>query len=151
VARRLPVYSGVQQTREPPDRIAQTRSALPHLSTSRKIREGLFGLGANNASYFSIPINVPGGRGPNDGASEPWVETPFGGAAYYDFDFCPDQDTPFGRRSSGIELMICPSFAGVLSTCSHREHGSAGEYYPGSRLERFSRTAGDFPGKYSSL
>ena len=62
------VYSGIQQTGlgsggvDRPDLIAE-----PALSTARKRREDYFGRGANNASFFSIPINVPGGTGPNDG------------------------------------------------------------------------------------
>jgi len=55
------VYSGVQQTdagTNGADRPNQV--GIPHLSTSRKVREDYFGLGTNNASYFSIPINVPG-------------------------------------------------------------------------------------------
>ena len=56
------VYSGVQQTGvgsngvDRPDQIS-----TPSLSTNRKIREDYFGLGADNASYFAIPLNVPGG------------------------------------------------------------------------------------------
>ena len=62
------VYSGVQQTdagTNGADRPNQV--GIPHLSTSRKVRQDYFGLGTNNASYFSIPINVPGGTGPNHG------------------------------------------------------------------------------------
>jgi hypothetical protein len=63
------IYSGVQQTdagtngADRPDQVG-----IPHLSTSRKVREDYFGLGANNASYFSIPINVAGGHGSEPGA-----------------------------------------------------------------------------------
>src|SRR6185437_3236512 len=62
------VYSGVQQTGvgsngvDRPDQIAQ-----PDLSTSRTIREDYFGRGDNNASFFIIPIGLPGGTGPNQG------------------------------------------------------------------------------------
>src|ERR1035441_10978054 len=54
------VYSGIQQTgagsngSDRPDQIGQ-----PELSTSRQIREDYFGRGADNASYFAIPIGVP--------------------------------------------------------------------------------------------
>ena len=53
------VYSGVQQTgvgaggTDRPDLVEQ-----PHFSTSGAVREDYFGLGADNASFFSIPINV---------------------------------------------------------------------------------------------
>ena len=59
------VYSGVQQTgagsngADRPDQIG-----TPHLSTARKIREDYFGMGANNTSYFSIPINLARRDGP---------------------------------------------------------------------------------------
>lgn len=64
------VYSGVQQTgagslgADRPDQIG-----TPDLSTGRSIQEDYFGLGAANASYFVIPINAPGGTGPNSGVS----------------------------------------------------------------------------------
>jgi hypothetical protein len=78
---------------------------IPHLSTSRKTREDYFGLGANNGSYFSIPINLPGGTGPNHGRFGTLRRNTFRGPAYYDFDFALIKNTPFGRRSSGIELL----------------------------------------------
>jgi hypothetical protein len=62
------VYSGVQQTgagtggTDRPDLIE-----MPLLSTARPVREDYFGRGENNASFFYIPIHVPGGTGPNQG------------------------------------------------------------------------------------
>ena len=62
------VYTGIQQTgvgsanADRPDQIA-----TPVLSTSRTKREDYFGRGNDNGSFFSIPINVPGGTGPNHG------------------------------------------------------------------------------------
>ena len=62
------IYSGIQQTGagsndvDRPDQVGH-----PVLSTSRTVREDYFGLGAANASLFSIPINVAGGTGPNHG------------------------------------------------------------------------------------
>ena len=100
------VYSGLQQTAagtqgaDRPDQVG-----TPHLSTSRTVREDYFGLGANNASYFSIPIDVPGGTGPNKGRFGTLGRNTFRGPAYYDFDFALIKSTPLGRRSSGIELM----------------------------------------------
>src|SRR6185437_14417863 len=58
------VYSGVQQTgvgaggTDRPDLAEQ-----PKFSTSGPVREDYFGRGADNASFFSIPINVSGGTG----------------------------------------------------------------------------------------
>ena len=63
------VYSGLQQTdagtegSDRPDQIG-----IPHLSTARKVREDYFGLGADNASYFRIPVHVPGGYRAEPGA-----------------------------------------------------------------------------------
>jgi hypothetical protein len=62
------VYSGIQQTGvgggggDRPDQLA-----TPVFSTIWTIREDYFGRGADNASFFSIPIGVPGGTGPNQG------------------------------------------------------------------------------------
>lgn len=62
------VYFGIQQTgvgaggTDRPDLVK-----MPVFSTSRTIREDYFGLGADNSSFLSIPIDVPGGTGPNDG------------------------------------------------------------------------------------
>jgi hypothetical protein len=59
------VFSGIQQTgvgaggTDRPDLLI-----MPPFSTSRNIRADYFGSGTNNASFFSIPINVPGGTGP---------------------------------------------------------------------------------------
>src|SRR5581483_7900855 len=39
----------------------------PDLSTSRPVHEDYFGRGADNASFFYIPIDIPGGTGPNRG------------------------------------------------------------------------------------
>ncbi len=100
------VYSGVQQTgagsngADRPDQIAK-----PHLSTARKIREDYFGRGANNASYFSIPINLPDGTGPNKGRFGTLGRNTFRGPAFYNYDFAFIKDTPFGKRKSGSELV----------------------------------------------
>jgi len=100
------VYSGVQQTgagsngADRPDQIAK-----PHLSTARKIREDYFGRGADNASYFSIPINLPNGTGPNKGRFGTLGRNTFRGPAFYNYDFAFIKDTPFGRRKSGSELV----------------------------------------------
>jgi hypothetical protein len=100
------VYSGVQQTgagsngADRPDQIAK-----PDLSTARKVREDYFGRGANNASYFSIPINLPNGTGPNKGRFGTLGRNTFRGPAFYNYDFAVIKDTPFGKRKSGSELV----------------------------------------------
>ena len=92
---------------------------IPHLSTSRKTREDYFGLGANNGSYFSIPINLPGGTGPNHGRFCTLRRNTFRGPAYYDFDFALIKNTPFGRRSSGIELLDLQFRAEFFNILNH--------------------------------
>ncbi len=101
------VYTGVQQTgagsngTDRPDQIAK-----PRLSTARKVRADYFGQGENNgADFFSIPIGVAGGTGPNQGRLGTLGRNTFRGPAYYDFDFALIKDTAFGRRASGAERM----------------------------------------------
>ena len=96
------VYSGIQQTgagaggTDRPDLVS-----IPHFSTSRAVRDDYFGLGASNASFFSIPINVPGGTGPNHGRFGTLGRDTFRGPAFHDFDFALIKDTPFGHRGAG--------------------------------------------------
>jgi len=99
------IFSGIQQTGagsngvDRPDQIAR-----PHLSTARQVREDYFGQGANNAAaFFSIPIHVPGGTGPNQGRLGTLGRNSFRGPAFYNFDFALIKDTPLGRRPSGAE------------------------------------------------
>jgi hypothetical protein len=95
------VYSGIQQTgdgaggSDRPDLIS-----MPHFSTSRAVRDDYFGMGANNASFFNIPINVAGGTGPNHGRFGTMGRDTFRGPGYHDFDFALIKDTPFGHRGN---------------------------------------------------
>jgi hypothetical protein len=95
------VYSGIQQTgvgaggTDRPDLVA-----MPILSTSRSNREDYFGRGANNSSFFFIPINVPGGTGPNQGVFGTLGRDTFRGPGYHNFDVALIKDTPFGRRGN---------------------------------------------------
>jgi len=96
------VYSGIQQSgfgtsgADRPDQVG-----IPVLSTGRAVREDYFGRGANNASFFNIPIGLPGGTGPNQGRLGTLGRDTFRGPAYKDFDVALTKDTPFGRRGSG--------------------------------------------------
>jgi Carboxypeptidase regulatory-like domain len=100
------VYSGIQQTgagssnADRPDQIAK-----PALSTSRPRHEDYFGRGAANASFFSIPIHVPNGTGPNQGRFGTLGRNTFRGPAFRDFDISIVKDTPVGKRKSGGELV----------------------------------------------
>jgi len=84
------IYSGEQQTgvgaqgTDRPDQIG-----TPVLSTSRTVREDYFGLGANNASLFSIPLGSFGTLGRNT----------FRGPALHNFDLALIKDTPLAERA----------------------------------------------------
>jgi hypothetical protein len=96
------VYSGIQQTgagsggTDRPD-----LAEMPSFSTSRPVREDYFGRGANNASFFTIPINIPGGTGPNSGEFGTLGRNTFRGPGYFNFDMALIKDTPLGHRGSG--------------------------------------------------
>jgi hypothetical protein len=95
------VFSGIQQTAagsmgaDRPDQIAK-----PDFSTSRKIREDYFGRGADNSSFFSIPINQPEGTGPNLGRFGTLGRDTFRGPDFYDLDMSLIKDTQLGKRGN---------------------------------------------------
>ena len=99
------IFSGIQQTGAGSNGVDRPNQiAKPQLSTARADRQDYFGQGAGNASdFFSIPIHVPGGTGPNQGVFGTLGRNTFRGPAYYDYDFALIKDTPFGRRASGAE------------------------------------------------
>jgi hypothetical protein len=96
------VYSGIQQTgagaggTDRPD-----LATLPNFSTSRTIREDYFGRGANNSSFFFLPINLPGGTGPNSGRFGTLGRNTFRGPGFHQFDIALIKNTPFGHRGGG--------------------------------------------------
>ncbi len=101
------VLSGVQQTglgsdnADRPDQVGQ-----PVLSTSRTVREDYFGLGANNTSFFSIPLNVAGGTGPNQGRLGTLGRDTFRGPGYHSFDFALMKDTPLFSRGNSEPVTL---------------------------------------------
>ena len=137
------VYSGLQQTAagtngsDRPDQVG-----IPHLSTARKVREDYFGLGANNVSYFSIPIHVPGGTGPNQGRFGTLGRNTFRGPAYYDFDFALIKSTPLGKRNSGIELLDLQFRAEFFNLFNIVNMGLPANNLVGAGFGEISRTAG---------
>ena len=137
------VYSGIQQTgagstgQDRPDQVGK-----PHLSTARKIREDYFGLGPANASYFSIPINLPGGTGPNSGRFGTLGRNTFRGPAYYNYDFAMIKDTPFGTRKSGSELMDLQFRAEFFNLFNIVNMGLPANAIKGSGFGEISKTAG---------
>ncbi len=137
------VYSGVQQTGvgsngvDRPDQIG-----TPVLSTSRTVREDYFGLGANNASFFSIPIDVAGGTGPNHGEFGTLGRDTFRGPPLHNFDFGLIKDTPFGTRGSGelINLQFRAEFFNLFNIVNF---GLPANIIRGSGFGEISRTAGN--------
>ena len=138
------VYSGVQQTGagsngvDRPDQIG-----TPDLSTARKRREDYFGLGAANDSFFSIPINLAGGTGPNSGYFGTVGRNTFRGPAYYDYDFSLIKDTPFGQRSSGIELFDLQFRTEFFNLFNIVDMGLPANTIEGSGFGLISKTAGN--------
>jgi hypothetical protein len=140
------VYSGIQQTgagtagADRPDEIA-----TPHLSTAHsagRAREDYFGKGAENASFFSIPIGVPGGTGPNVGRFGMLGRNTFRGPAYYDFDYAVIKDTPLGRRASGVERADVQFRGEFFNIFNVVNMGLPGNTILGSGFGEISRTAG---------
>ncbi len=135
------VYSGVQQTgvgSNGVDRPDQT--GTPALSTSRKIREDYFGLGADNPSFFSIPLDVPGGTGPNKGRFGLLGRNSFRGPALHNFDFGLIKDTPLGTRGSG-ELVDVQFRAEFFNLFNIANFGLPANILKGSGFGEISRTA----------
>ena len=138
------VYSGVQQTGvgsngvDRPDQIG-----VPDLSTARKRREDYFGRGPANDSFFSIPINVPGGTGPNSGVFGTLGRNTFRGPAFYDYDFAFIKDTPFGQRKSGIELFDLQFRAEFFNLFNIVNMGLPANTIKGSGFGLISKTAGN--------
>ncbi len=101
------VYSGIQQTgvgSNSADRPDQT--GRPELSTSRTVQEDYFGLGANNGSYFSIPLGVAGGTGPNRGRFGSLGRDTFRGPAFHQFDLALAKDTPIGPAGNPERIVM---------------------------------------------
>jgi hypothetical protein len=139
------VFSGVQQTGagangvDRPDQIAK-----PHLSTARKVRQDYFGEGANNAAdFFSIPIHITGGTGPNQGRFGTLGRNTFRGPAFYNFDFALIKDTPFGRRKSGGELMSVQFRGEFFNLFNIVTMGLPNTILTGSGFGEISKTAGN--------
>jgi hypothetical protein len=136
------VYSGIQQTgvgaggTDRPDQVGQ-----PHFSTSRPARDDYFGLGANNASLFNIPINVPGGTGPNAGRFGTLGRNTFRGPGFHDFDIALIKDTPFGHRGNA-ELGTLEFRAEFFNVFNIVNFGLPSNILRGSGFGFISKTSG---------
>jgi hypothetical protein len=137
------VYSGIQQTgagsanADRPDQIAK-----PVLSTTRARREDYFGRGNDNASFFSIPLNVAGGTGPNQGRFGSLGRNTFRGPAFYDFDISLVKDTPIGKRKSGSELINVQFRSEFFNIFNIVDMGLPSNTILGSGFGLINRTAG---------
>jgi len=136
------VFSGEQQTGvglgggDRPDQVS-----MPHLSTSRPVRDDYFGLGKNNFTFFNIPVNVPGGTGPNQGRFGTLGRDTFRGPAYHDFDIAMIKDTPFGHRGNAEfgTLEFRAEFFNVFNVVNF---GLPSNILKGSGFGIISKTAG---------
>jgi hypothetical protein len=124
---------GVQQTGagangvDRPDQIA-----TPILSTSRKIREDYFGLGENNASFFSIPAGSFGTLGRDT----------FRGPAFHNFDFALIKNTTLATRARGGELAVLQFRAEFFNLFNIVNFGLPANIVKGTGFGEISRTAG---------
>jgi len=136
------VYSGVQQTgvglggTDRPDLLA-----MPMLSTSRAVREDYFGLGKANSTFFTIPINIPGGTGPFHGRFGALGRDTFRGPGFRDFDFALIKDTAFGHRGNG-ELANLQFRAEFFNIFNEVNFGLPSNIVLGSGFGVISKTAG---------
>jgi hypothetical protein len=136
------VYSGIQQTgagaggADRPDQIGR-----PSFSTSRLVREDYFGRGASNATFFRIPINNPGGTGPNQGVFGSLGRNTFRVPGYQDYDVALIKDTPFGSRDKG-ELGVLQFRAEFFNVFNLVNFGIPSNTLLGSGFGLISKTAG---------
>lgn len=136
------VYSGIQQTGfgagggDRPDLLM-----TPDLSTSRAVREDYFGRGMQNNSFFSIPIGVAGGTGPNHGRFGALGRDTFRGPGFHNFDIALIKDTPFGKRASR-ELAVLEFRAEFFNIFNIVNFGLPSNTVLGSGFGEISHTAG---------
>lgn len=146
------VYSGVQQTgagtigADRPDQVERPHLSTAHSSTRR--REDYFGLGDNcvpgpcNASFFNIPVGVPGGTGPKAGRFGTLGRNTFRGPAYYDFDFALIKTTPLARQANGAERAALQFRAEFFNLFNIVNMGLPANTISGSGFGVISKTAG---------
>jgi hypothetical protein len=142
------VFSGVQQTGvglgggDRPDLIS-----MPHFSTGRAVRDDYFGRGSiegvnENASFFNIPIGIPGGTGPKQGRFGTLGRDSFRGPDFHDFDFALIKDTPFGHRGNG-ELGTVEFRTELFNLFNIVNFGLPSNIVSGSGFGIISKTAGN--------
>ena len=140
------IYSGIQQTgygtigADRPDQIGKPDLSTAH--SAARPRYDYFGRGADNASFFSIPINIPGGTGPNSGRFGTLGRNTFRGPAYYDFDYALIKTTPIGHRRSGLERTDLQFRGEFFNLFNIVNMGLPANTIEGSGFGLISRTAG---------
>jgi hypothetical protein len=140
------IYSGIQQTgagtigADRPDQIATPD--LSSAGSSTRPRDDYFGRGANNASFFSIPIGIAGGSGPNSGRFGTLGRNTFRGPAYYDFDFALIKTTPIGHRESGLERADLQFRAELFNLLNIVNMGLPANTMEGTGFGMIGKTAG---------
>jgi hypothetical protein len=136
------VYSGIQQTgvglngADRPDQIG-----TPSLSTSRTVREDYFGLGSKNASFFSIPINMAGGSGPNQGRFGTLGRNTFRGPGFHNFDMSLIKNVPIGS-SANPERAVMQIRAEVFNVFNLVNFGLPNNVLMGTGFGLISKTSG---------
>jgi hypothetical protein len=140
------VYSGIQQTgagtigADRPDQIE--KPDLSSAGSSTRPRDDYFGRGANNASFFAIPVGIAGGTGPNSGRFGTLGRNTFRGPAYYDFDFALIKTTPIGHRESGLERADLQFRAELFNLFNIVNMGLPANLIEGTGFGMISKTAG---------
>ncbi|HLV85327.1 MAG TPA: carboxypeptidase-like regulatory domain-containing protein [Candidatus Sulfotelmatobacter sp.] len=137
------VFSGIQQTGagngggDRPDLVS-----MPRFSTSRGVRDDYFGQGSNNAAFFSIPIDITGGTGPNSGRFGTMGRDTFRGPDFHDLDVALIKDTPFGHRANAEfgNLEFRAEFFNVFNIVNF---GLPSNIVRGSGFGLISKTAGN--------
>ena len=114
---------------------------MPKLSTGGINPADYFGRSADNASFFFIPINVPGGTGPNQGVFGKLGRNTFRGPGYTNFDIALIKDTPFGSRG-GAELGTLEFRAEFFNVFNFVNFGLPANVIRGSGFGYISKTAG---------
>jgi hypothetical protein len=136
------IYSGIQQTglgtnnTDRPDQVDR-----PVLSTTRDVREDYFGKGADNPSFFSIPIGIDGGTGPNSGRFGTLGRNTFRGPGFHNFDISILKSIPLGRldNPSGPNLQFRAEFFNLFNLVNF---GLPANIVGGSGFGLISRTTG---------
>jgi hypothetical protein len=105
------------------------------------VREDFFGKGADNDSFFYIPVNVPGGTGPNHGRFGRLGRNTFRGPGFHQFDVALIKDTPFGHRR-GAEFGTIEFRAEFFNVFNLVNFGLPANIVRGSGFGIISKTAG---------